>query len=508
MKKGFTLIEILAVVTIMGLIFILVIPKIGTSLKHKKKDVDTTTNNLIITAAKNYVNDNQDTFDKIDNNIYCLPLTTLTKKDYLDSPVKNVTDDLDITNSKSVKITYNKGFKYEVVDKKECEVVYVYNEEYTDIDGNKYIKVDYIESPGNKFIDTNYMPNSNTKVEMTFKTDNKISNYAFLFGSRSANNSNQFGIFFDSASYDPGKYAARYSIHANYYLGSYSNDKTIISLSKDGYEFNGDKTYVSGVINPVYDMYIFGMNTGDVYGSGSTYKLYSFKIFENGNLVRDYIPVKDKNEIDCLFDKVERICYYLLEEVEYQKKYYYDNYNHKYTSVAYMESTGTQYIDTGYMPDDNSYVEMLFATTSNPGVYRFLFGSRQPGGKNQFGVFYDLDSHYAGRYCSDANYINGDYSNNKSLISLSKSGYTFNGNTTYVAGNVEKKNNIYIFGMNTDNSFGNGSSYRLYSFKIIDNNSLIRDYIPVVDEYQVPCLFDKVESKCYYNQGDGEFLYG
>ena len=73
MKKGFTLIEILAVVTIMGLIFILVIPKIGTSLKHKKKDVDTTTNNLIITAAKNYVNDNQDTFDKIDTCIRYQP---------------------------------------------------------------------------------------------------------------------------------------------------------------------------------------------------------------------------------------------------------------------------------------------------------------------------------------------------------------------------------------------------------------------------------------------------
>ena len=37
MKKGFTLIEILAVVTIIGLIFILVIPKIATSLKNKKQ---------------------------------------------------------------------------------------------------------------------------------------------------------------------------------------------------------------------------------------------------------------------------------------------------------------------------------------------------------------------------------------------------------------------------------------------------------------------------------------
>ena len=39
-KNGFTLIEILAVVTIIGLIFILVLPKITNSLKNKKGDVD------------------------------------------------------------------------------------------------------------------------------------------------------------------------------------------------------------------------------------------------------------------------------------------------------------------------------------------------------------------------------------------------------------------------------------------------------------------------------------
>jgi prepilin-type N-terminal cleavage/methylation domain-containing protein len=123
MKKGFTLIEILAVVTIIGLIFILVIPKIATSLKNKKGDVDTTTNNIVLAAAKSYVQDNRDKFEKVDSNTYCLPISTLTKKEYLESPVKNVTDDVDITNTKSVRITYNKGFKYEIVDKSSCEYV-------------------------------------------------------------------------------------------------------------------------------------------------------------------------------------------------------------------------------------------------------------------------------------------------------------------------------------------------------------------------------------------------
>ena len=40
------------------------------------------------------------------------------------------------------------------------------------------------------------------------------------------------------------------------------------------------------------------------------------------------------------------------------------------------------------------------------------------------------------------------------------------------------------------------------------NDTLVRDYIPVLDANDRPCLFDKVSKTCFYNQGKGEFLYG
>lgn len=52
------------------------------------------------------------------------------------------------------------------------------------------------------------------------------------------------------------------------------------------------------------------------------------------------------------------------------------------------------------------------------------------------------------------------------------------------------------------------SKCRIYNCKIWDSDSLIRDYIPVLDKSSAPCLYDKVEEKFYYNQGEGEFLYG
>lgn len=158
MKKGFTLIEILAVVTIIGLIFVIALPKIINSLNSKKSDIDNTTNNMIISAAKMYVNDHNTKFDKIEGSVYCLPLTTLTKEEYLDSKVKNVTDDKDITNIKSVKISYDNTFHYEIVNKKDCSVI---NKNYTELN--------YLESTGTQYIDTDYKPTKSTKVEAILK---------------------------------------------------------------------------------------------------------------------------------------------------------------------------------------------------------------------------------------------------------------------------------------------------------------------------------------------------
>ena len=156
-KKGFTLIEVLAVVTIMGLIFLLIIPKISNSLKSKKTDIDKTTKSMIVSAAKLYVNDNKDGFDKDNENIYCLPISQLVKKQYLDTKVKNVTDDIDITNSMSVKITYENKFKYELVDKKDCQVAKQENK-----------NIEYLVNKANPVTVANYT-DGNTKEMYTFE---------------------------------------------------------------------------------------------------------------------------------------------------------------------------------------------------------------------------------------------------------------------------------------------------------------------------------------------------
>ena len=309
MKKGFTLIEILAVVVIIGLVSILVIPKITNSLKNKKSDVDTTTNNIVLTAAKNYINNNLNKFDKVDNNIFCLPLTTLTRNGYLDSPVKNVTDDKDITNSKSVKITYNKGFKYQVVDKKECSVAIAEKEptEYTDANGKVYKRVSYIKSTGIQYINTGFSASKTLKhkIEIDFQLTKIPSDQQTVMG----HDLNDVKI--DSTGYLQGNSNYPYIglnrrvVTVEYTPNSEGTSRFITMDTDDGQHAERSTTYWPTPSN----ITIF-TNSKYTVKRAIEAKVFRAKIYSEDVLVRDYVPVVDSNYVACLFDKVGKKCYY------------------------------------------------------------------------------------------------------------------------------------------------------------------------------------------------------
>ena len=312
MKKGFTLIEILAVVTIIGLIFVIALPKIINSLNSKKSDIDNTTNNMIISAAKMYVNDHNTKFDKIEGSVYCLPLTTLTKEEYLDSKVKNVTDDKDITNIKSVKISYDNTFHYEIVNKKDCSVI---NKNYTELN--------YLESTGTQYIDTLYVPTTNNlKVELEVYAEKIPTIEADFFGNvinadisagRIVSGFYRGYVFLYSRTSKTGSNDGNVT-NNNFQV----NEKNKIIIEYDG--VNKKRNLTINNINTsssTFNTQIVNTNKLALFAAGLDYdvskssmRLYYCKIYDNNDLVRDFIPVRDYNGIACLYDKVENKYYY------------------------------------------------------------------------------------------------------------------------------------------------------------------------------------------------------
>lgn len=90
MKKGFTLIELMAVVIIIALISILTFPNIVNQIKKGKDQNKRNVENIIVTAAKKYVNDNP---DKYNEKLSCIKVEELVDNDYLKD---DILDDVSI----------------------------------------------------------------------------------------------------------------------------------------------------------------------------------------------------------------------------------------------------------------------------------------------------------------------------------------------------------------------------------------------------------------------------
>lgn len=117
-KRGFTLLELVGVLVILSLLMLLVFPKLINLIKSSNDTKDDITKNLIYMSVDNYIKDRKDEFLKVDNITYCVTIKNLVDSTDLNEPLE--LDGESIIDTKSVQITYNKGFKYEIVDKEDC----------------------------------------------------------------------------------------------------------------------------------------------------------------------------------------------------------------------------------------------------------------------------------------------------------------------------------------------------------------------------------------------------
>lgn len=48
---------------------------------------------------------------------------------------------------------------------------------------------------------------------------------------------------------------------------------------------------------------------------------------------------------------------------------------------------------------------------------------------------------------------------------------------------------------------------KIFSCKIYDDNKLLLNMVPCLDNNGTPCMYDSVSKQSFYNQGTGKFLY-
>lgn len=111
-RNGFTLIEILAVIIILGVVGLIVMPVVTSSLKESKDDLYQVQISNIREAAKTWAADNIYTLPTEKDKSVIVTLGTLQNEGYIDEGIKNPkTDDEFNVDETCVKVLYN-GKKY------------------------------------------------------------------------------------------------------------------------------------------------------------------------------------------------------------------------------------------------------------------------------------------------------------------------------------------------------------------------------------------------------------
>lgn len=176
----------------------------------------------------------------------------------------------------------------------------------------------------------------------------------------------------------------------------------------------------------------------------------------------------------------------------------------------YLESTNTQYIDTG-IPTKNEIRIIMSVQLMRNGVGHVILGN-----------------HYSPLPCSilvtSGGYwqavIAGTVYTTTVPVRLNKIyqlEFYIGSNSQYLMIDGEKivvanktisstASNIFLFKRNSSSS--NGSYIRAYLCQIYSSSNLVRNYIAVKDGNNVACMYDKVSNQHFYNQGTGEFLFG
>lgn len=182
-----------------------------------------------------------------------------------------------------------------------------------------------------------------------------------------------------------------------------------------------------------------------------------------------------------------------------------------YVPVNYIESSGTQYIDTGMKATQNTSVELQISNFQYANTK--VFGSRSSATSNNFSIISTSSS----MVCDFYNYNNNRLSVSTPIeepitISMNNQKLKINDEEQAIAtyNTFTTPSNAYIFGGSGSYASGyTNATMRLYYCKIWDNGTLVRKYIPCFrkSDYVVG-LYDLVNGVFYTNAGSGVFTYG
>lgn len=172
-----------------------------------------------------------------------------------------------------------------------------------------YTRLLYIESNGTQYINTGVIPNRNTrivldvegfgtKVEYLYGVDEYKKDFCLV--KTSATSTKVYGYYFGGA--------ASITVSNTTDRLIYEQNGNVFSIGTATATANASSSYTECS----YPLYLFNIYSADKKGIsnyGASVKLYSCRIYDNGSLVRDFIPCENESGTTGLYDLVNNTFY-------------------------------------------------------------------------------------------------------------------------------------------------------------------------------------------------------
>jgi len=113
-RRGFTLVELLAVLVLISAIVLIVVPSIINYVNESKDDISSATAQMLYSGAQLYVDANPNIYSKVAGKQVCVPLKELVAANYLTEPIlDSVTgQEIDLEKSITISYVYDEDLKY------------------------------------------------------------------------------------------------------------------------------------------------------------------------------------------------------------------------------------------------------------------------------------------------------------------------------------------------------------------------------------------------------------
>lgn len=495
------------------------------------------------------------------------------------------------------------------------------------VDGDIYRRVEYIQADQNgavQCIDTGYRHNAKTEVDVRVAYT-APGNYQVVYGARNtSDNDTQFGVWLNGSKFMRQTCQKSASTPASGY-GVTANRVYDIHISKSGANtvtspedssVNYDLANGNGVDgnNTSGNDFLLAINQSNSSSTGSwpcKCKVWFCKIYDNGTLVRNFVPVVRKPDGEAgFFDTVNNQFYgkknanaealvagptisgglhlvispdatYDLSGLEIDAEciseggtltgdidwsglpnltvesgatidlaghklyvssvsgsgtitdsvgttlFGYENVLSGFECIEYLQASGTQYIDTGYIHDNSTKVDMRIKFDSVSQDYQSFYGARNSKTDTEKGFSMWLNkAKFRRAFGGSAGNIDSHTVSTSTIydIHLDKSGActaTPEGGEAIDLGSGTQGDSLaytdYLFAINqyvvTAAYTGWKADFltraKLYSCKIYSGTALVRDFIPVRRTSDgVLGLLDLAHGTFYTNAGTGSFSAG